>query len=196
MGRAGVSEVLRHVCESIGAASVAQGEAARVLVSGAGVPMLERLASALGGAQHTPRPSAERRVILVAVGDHGCGDPGVPMLEDHPTVIAARAIEAGTAALCQVARSARTSIVLIDAGAREPDHLPASVVALRRGPSRDLMREPALTHAEAIAGLEAGIALAVSLSESVHDRPARRRESLEMRAHRRPIIERGTPETE
>ncbi|MCV4607497.1 nicotinate-nucleotide--dimethylbenzimidazole phosphoribosyltransferase, partial [Escherichia coli] len=86
------------------------------------------------------------RRIVVAIGDHGCGDPGLSMGADHPSVIAAREIAAGTAALCQIARSAHgTPIVLVDAGAREPSHMPDIAIPLGRGPSRDLMREPAMT---------------------------------------------------
>ena len=167
-----MSTIVRHVAESIGAASVAHAEAARAHVSGAGAAMLERLAYALGGAQHAPRPRAQRRLIVVAAGDHGAGDPGIAMGADHPTIIAAQAIAGGTAALSQVARASATPVVLIDAGAREPTHLPASAVALGRGPSADLLRGPAMTIVDAYLGLEAGIALSVSLSEpGVEDPP-------------------------
>jgi nicotinate-nucleotide--dimethylbenzimidazole phosphoribosyltransferase len=54
---------------------------------------------------------------------------------------------------------------MIDAGARETSHMPESAVALGRGPTRDLAREPAMTIVDATLGLEAGIALAVSLAE-------------------------------
>jgi len=162
-----VSAVIRHVAESIGAASGANAEAARAAVAGAAAPMLERLAAALAGAQHVPRPRTQRRMIVVAAGDHGVGDPGIAMGADHPTIIAARAIAAGTSALSQLARAARTPIVLIDAGAKEPTFMPASAIALGRGATRDLAREPAMTVVDATLGLEAGIALAMSLAEDM-----------------------------
>jgi nicotinate-nucleotide--dimethylbenzimidazole phosphoribosyltransferase len=160
-----VSDIIRHVAESIGAASGAQAQAARTAVAGAGAPMLERLAAALGGAQHVPRPRAQRRLIVVVAGDHGVGDPGIVMGADHPTIIAAREIAAGTAALAQLARAAHTPIVLIDAGATESAFMPPSAIALGRGATRDLAREPAMTVVDATLGLEAGIALAMSLAE-------------------------------
>ncbi len=67
--------------------------------------MLERLAATLAGAQHTPKPRTAKRLVVVVAGDHGCGDPGIAMGADHPTVIAARAIADGSAALCQVTRA-------------------------------------------------------------------------------------------
>jgi nicotinate-nucleotide--dimethylbenzimidazole phosphoribosyltransferase len=159
-----MSEVLRHVIESIGAASQASAEAARSKVAAAGVPMLERLAASLAGAQHTPRPRAGKRTIVVVAGDHGAGDPGIALGESHPTVIAAHAIADGTAALASVARTAHAPIVLVDAGTREPSHMPEVAVGLGRGPGGDL--GAAMTPVDATLALEAGIALAVSLGES------------------------------
>lgn len=155
--------VLRHVVESISPASAAHAEGARLHAAAAGTPILERLAARLGGAQHTPRPRAARRTIVVVAGDHGAGDPGIPMGASHPTIVAAHAIADGTAALAQVARAAHAPILLVDAGATERAAMPASAVQLGRGPTRDLLREPAMTVVDASLALEAGIALAVSL---------------------------------
>jgi len=157
--------VLRHVIDAISPASLAHAEAARRNVAGAGAPLLERLAERLGGAQHTARPRADRRIIVVCAGDHGVGDPGLALGAAHPTVVAAQAIADGSAALAKVARTSRASLVLIDAGVREPAAMPAFAVPLGRGPSRDLMAGPAMTVVDAALALEAGIALAVSLAD-------------------------------
>jgi nicotinate-nucleotide--dimethylbenzimidazole phosphoribosyltransferase len=175
-----VSQVLQHVIDAIGPASQANAEAVRARITAANAPVLEKLAAALAGAQHTPRPRAAKRLIVVAAADHGCGDPGIAMGADHPTVIAARAIADGSAAVCQVARASQadagallggsqTSIVLVDAGSREPSHMPDIAIQLGRGPSHDLMREPAMTVVDAALGLDAGIALSISLSEQAPD---------------------------
>jgi len=165
-----MSNLIKHVVEAIGPASQANAESARARVAPVGTPVLQQLAGVLAGAQHSPRPRTAKRVIAVVAGDHGCGDPGIAMGGDHPTVIAARAIADGSAALCQLARSAaQTPIVVVDAGAREPHFMPDIAVKLGRGPSRDLMREPAMTVVDASLGLEAGIALSVSLCEQAGD---------------------------
>lgn len=171
-----MSQVLQHVIAAIGPASQANAEAVGARIAAANAPMLERLARALAGAQHTPSPRSSRRTVVVVAADHGVGDPGIAMGADHPTVIAARAIADGSAALCQVTRAApvasgsalltgATPIVLVDAGAAESSHMPDIAVQLGRGPSRDLMREPAMTVVDAVLGLEAGIALSLSLCE-------------------------------
>ncbi len=159
------ARVLRHVIDSITPASVALAEAARRRVAGANAPVLERLAVVLGGAQHTAHPRAGRRTIVVCAGDHGVGDPGVALGAAHPTVIAAHAIADGSAALAHVARAGRASIVLVDTGVREAAEMPACAVTLGRGPSRNLLAEPAMTVVDAALALEAGIALAVSLAD-------------------------------
>lgn len=159
--------VLRHVIDSIGPASAAQALGARHHVAGANAPVLEALAAALGGAQHTARPRAARRTIVVVAGDHGAGDPGVSLGASHPTSIAAVAIAAGTAALSHVARASHAPILVVNAGTIEA--LPPDTVDLGRGPTRDLLVEPAMTVVDASLALEAGIALAVSLVDQGHD---------------------------
>jgi nicotinate-nucleotide--dimethylbenzimidazole phosphoribosyltransferase len=157
-----VSQVLRHVVDSITPASQAYAAIARAKISA--MPLLERLAASLAGAQHTPKPRAAQRTIIVALGDHGARDPGIDLGEAHPTVVAARAIVDGSAALAQVARTAHAPILLIDAGTREPSYLPRSTVTLGRGPGGPL--GAAMTPVEASLALEAGIALAVSVGEA------------------------------
>lgn len=157
--------VLRHVLASITPASEAHAEGARQNIAHAGLPVLERLAAQLGAAQHTARPRTQRRAIVIACGDHGVGDPGIALGPAHPTIVAAHAIADGSAALAHVARTGNAPLVLVDAGTREAQHLPASVVALGRGPSSDLLAGPAMTVVDATLGLEAGIALAVSLAD-------------------------------
>jgi nicotinate-nucleotide--dimethylbenzimidazole phosphoribosyltransferase len=127
--------------------------------------VLERLAKVLAGAQHTPRPRAERRTLVVVAGDHGVGDPGIRLGDAHPTIMAARSIADGTAALANVARAGRAPLVLVDAGVMERSHMPSVAVPLGRGPSTNLLDGPAMSIVDAALGLEAGIALAITLSE-------------------------------
>lgn len=160
-----MSEVIRHVVESIGPASRAHADAVRGKFSAANLELLARIAGLLGGAQHTAAPKVARRTVVVVAGDHGAGDSGIALGASHPTVIAASAIASGRAALSSMARANRAPIVIVDAGVTEASAMPASTIKLGRGPTRDLTREPAMTVIDATLGLEAGIALAISLSE-------------------------------
>lgn len=158
-------QVLQHVIDSITPSSQASASAARAALAPVGSPMLSSLAAALAAAQHTTKLRLDRRTLVIAAGDHGCGDPGVALGPHHPTVVAAHAIADGVAAVSSLARASRLSLVLVDAGSREPTHMPALAIQLGTGPSHDLLREPALTVVDAMLGLEAGIALSLSLSE-------------------------------
>lgn len=160
------SQVLRHVIDAITPASQASAEAARSAVHAVGSEMLGNLAASLAGAQHSATLRLARRTLVIAAGDHGCGDPGVSLGANHPTVIAAHAIADGVAAVCRIASATRASLVLVDAGVREPTHMPSIAVALGPRPSHDLLREPALTVIDAAVALDTGIALSLTLSES------------------------------
>ncbi len=160
-----MSDVIRHVVDSIGPASRAHAEAVRGTFAAANLELLARIAGLLGGAQHTAAPKVARRTVVVVAGDHGAGDPGLALGASHPTVIAASAIAGGSAALSSMARANRAPIVIVDAGVTEAAAMPASTIKLGHGPTRDLTREPAMTVIDAARGLEAGIALAISLSE-------------------------------
>lgn len=157
----GGSAVLRHVIESISPASEAHRGAAMRRLRERG-PMFDRLGGQLAAAQHGP-PRAARRTLVIAAGDHGAADPGISLGEQHPTVIAAHAIEGGDAAVRQLARAARAEVLLLDCGCAGSAHFPASAIAIGRRPSGDARQLAALTPVETIAAIEAGIAVAVSL---------------------------------
>ncbi len=160
------SPVIDHVVDSIVPASATLAEAARARVAHAGAPILEHLAARIGGARHAHELEVERRVLVVCAGDHGVGDPGISLGPSHPTIVAATAIADGTAALADVARAGRARIVLVDAGVAESNEMPPDTIAFGSQPSRDLLHGPALTPEAAVRGVEAGIALAISLSET------------------------------
>jgi nicotinate-nucleotide--dimethylbenzimidazole phosphoribosyltransferase len=160
-----VSDVLAHVIDAITPASQAAAAAARSALRIKDAPALERLVGALAAAQHSATLRDRRRTLIVAAGDHGVGDPGIAMGADHPTAIAAHAVADPAGALATLLRNAGADLVLVDAGAREPAHMPSIAVALGRGPTRDLLHEPAQTIVDAALGLEAGIALVLSLND-------------------------------
>lgn len=138
--------------------------AAEVAVPSPGPHMIEWLAHRLAGAQHTERPTAKQRFVVVVAGDHGCANPCTSG-DQHPTVVAAKSIADGAAALARVARMSETSIILVNAGVSAPAHLPHTAISLGYGQSGDLTQGPAMTLSDANRALEAGIALSVSLSE-------------------------------
>ena len=151
-----MSEVVRHVIASLQPASAAMA-AAR---ADAGP-----IAAWLAGARHAAMVRLDRRVVLCVACDHAVVDAGVAFGAAHPTIGALAAIVGGDAALAHAARAAHAVVVLVDAGVVEPASLPAAVIGIASGRGGDLAHGAALTPVEAIAALEAGIALTTALVE-------------------------------
>lgn len=121
---------------------------------------LEDLLVRLCAIQGTCPPSLRDPVIFTLAGDHGVVAQGVSA---YPQVVTAQMVENflnGGAAVNALARHAGARVVVADLGvaAALPQH-----PALRRckvGPgTRDMTRGPAMTRAEALHAIEAGIAL-------------------------------------
>jgi nicotinate-nucleotide--dimethylbenzimidazole phosphoribosyltransferase len=161
------SPVLRHVIASIAPTSEPHRRAAMRQLRAAG-PLFDRLGGALAAAQHAA-PHARRRTLVIAAGDHGAGDPGVSLGADHPTIVAARAIDDGSAAVRNLARVASADVLLLACGCTESAHLPANAVVVGRHPSGDAQQAAALTVVEVTAALEAGVAVALSLVDAGTD---------------------------
>lgn len=159
--------VLDHVLASISAASEAQAMGARDRLGADPEPgSLAELAVRLAAARHAPAPRTGRKVIVVVLGDHGCAHPGLDLGDSHPAVVAARAIDAGEAALAAAARTAGARIVMVDAGLATRAALPASVVRLSAGHgAADITREPAMTPVDTLLALQSGIALGTALGD-------------------------------
>ena len=161
MGAAVTSPVLDHVIATIGPASAAHAELARTRAGAMGP--LAALAIRLAGAQHAVYLRVSRRALVVVACDHGVGAPGIDLGAEHPTSVALRAL-AGDAPLLGLARAAGATLMTVDAGCAGTG-LPDDVIRLGLAPTADATAGPAMTVADAIAGLEAGAALAVALAD-------------------------------
>lgn len=126
--------------------------------------VIERLAGLLAGAQHATLPIAKQRIMVVVAGDHGCASPCASG-PDHPTVVAATSLADGSAVLAQVLRRSATPFILVNAGAAASSHLPPATVVLGNEPSRDFTQGPAMSLDHVSHLVDAGVALAVSISE-------------------------------
>ena len=163
----GPRQVIDHVVAAISPASEAQAEGARLRLGPSPDPgSLADLAVRLAAARHAPLPRVERKVVVVVLADHGCADPGVDLGDAHPAVVAARAIDAGEAAIAAAARAAGARVLLVDAGLATRAALPDGVVRLSAGRgAADITREAAMTPVDTLLAMQSGIALATALSD-------------------------------
>src|ERR1051325_4158225 len=101
---------------------------------------LEDLAVQLAAIRRTPRPSVDRKVIVVAAADHGVVEEGVSAYPGDVTRQMLAVFVAGRAAINVLARQAGAEVIVVDAGVKTDDPLPDPVVALRIGPGTGNLR--------------------------------------------------------
>ncbi len=130
---------------------------------------LEQVVRRYAAIRHDPEARSGHASILVFVADHGVADEGVSAYPKEVTVQMLRNIARGGAAISVLARHYGYQLKVIDAGVAtdtRAEGLPG-VIYRRIGPgTRNFMREPAMTAAQAAAALEAGIE---TVNEAVAD---------------------------
>ncbi|RDJ99421.1 nicotinate-nucleotide--dimethylbenzimidazole phosphoribosyltransferase [Paraburkholderia lacunae] len=120
---------------------------------------LETLARQMGLIQRTTRPTVERPAMIVFAGDHGIADEGV---SPYPQAVTAQMVAnflAGGAAINALSRVAGVELEVVNAGVATP--LPSSegLIDIPVAPgTRNFAHEPAMTHGEALAAMQAGAA--------------------------------------
>jgi nicotinate-nucleotide--dimethylbenzimidazole phosphoribosyltransferase len=127
---------------------------------------LEEVACALGAIQATAAPRAASKAVVVMAGDHGVAEEGVSAFPQEVTAQMVANFTRGGAAINVLARHAGARVVVVDMGVKAPIPGLPSVLDLRVGPgTRNLARGPAMTRAEAVRALEAGIGVAAGLAD-------------------------------
>ncbi len=166
------------------AMAAARDRQARLTKPPGSLGALEELSVRLAGLAGTcPPPLPEPAAVAVFAGDHGVHAQGVSPWPQEVTAQMVANFRSGGAVINALARQIGATVTVIDVGvaaALDPDpgaaqpepaggghqpspRPPALVIAKVRPGTRDLTVEPALTRAEVLAALEAGIATAGTL---------------------------------
>ncbi len=102
-----------------------------------------------------------KKSVLVFAADHGVAAEGVSAYPPEVTAQMVANFAAGGAAVNVIARQHGIDVVVVDVGVATAAPPPSGVVAARVAPgTRNMLREPAMTAAEARRALEVGIAIA------------------------------------
>jgi nicotinate-nucleotide--dimethylbenzimidazole phosphoribosyltransferase len=126
---------------------------------------LEALAVRLAAASGREVPEPPVKAVVVMAADHGVTAEGVSAYPAEVTVQMVANFARGGAAINALSRAAGAEVVVVDMGVAVPVAL-AGVLSRRIGPgTRNLAAEPAMTRAQAVAALEAGIAIAHDLAD-------------------------------
>src|SRR5262249_7757758 len=121
---------------------------------------LEELAWRLAEITGRCPPPARDAVIFTLAGDHGVVEEGVSA---YPQIVTAQMVEnflRGGAAVNVLARHAGARVVVADLGVATPLPRESALRSMKIAPgTRNMSVEPAVTHAQARAAVEAGIDL-------------------------------------
>ena len=132
---------------------------------------LEDLGAQLSGIAGTcPPPLPQRPAIAVFAGDHGVHAQGVSPWPQEVTAQMVANLAAGGAVVNALARQVGASVTVVDVGVA--GELPDAPTLLRHKVARgtaDLAEGPAMTPAQALAALEAGITVAAGLVDDGAD---------------------------
>ncbi|ADR35876.1 nicotinate-nucleotide/dimethylbenzimidazole phosphoribosyltransferase [Oceanithermus profundus DSM 14977] len=119
---------------------------------------LEEAGVRLAAIQRTERPRLGPGAVVVAAADHGVTAEGVSAYPAEVTPQMVLNFLAGGAAINQIARAAGAEVYVLDVGVNGPE-FPAHerlIPARVRPGTGNLVREPAMSPAEAMAALQAG----------------------------------------
>ncbi len=124
---------------------------------------LEELAVRVAAARGEVVPAPPVKAVVVMAADHGVAAEGVSAFPPEVTAQMVANFARGGAAINVLARAAAAEVVVVDMGVRAPVALPG-VIARRIGPgTSSFTGGPAMSRAQAVAALEAGIGIARDL---------------------------------
>ena len=131
---------------------------------------LEEISVHLAGILGNPVPRIDRKVVVLAAGDHGVVAEGVSAYPQDVTPQMVLNFLEGCAGINVLARHVGTEVVLVDAGvdADLPPHPDLRSVKLARG-TDNIARGPAMSRAQAVRIVEEGIRIATEQVESGAD---------------------------
>ncbi|NJK80066.1 MAG: nicotinate-nucleotide--dimethylbenzimidazole phosphoribosyltransferase [Chloroflexaceae bacterium] len=163
---------LTDLCASIPPADAATAAATRQRLDSLTKPrgslgQLEALIIRLAASTAQVCPCLDQRAVLLCAADHGVAAEGVSA---YPQTVTGQMVQnflAGGAAINVLAQTAGARIILVDAGvaADLPEHPHLQRLHIRRG-SGNIAHEPALSHDETLAAVQAGAALVAA--EAAH----------------------------
>lgn len=132
--------------------------------------ILEELSARLAGMTGQMRPPLAPRTVIVCAGDHGVTDEGVSAYPSEVTAQMVLNFLAGGAAINVLARQFNAKVVVLDVGvaADLPTHPQLYSMKVRPG-THNMTIQAAMSRREAVAAVEAGIAVAnAEIAEGAH----------------------------
>ena len=118
---------------------------------------LEDLAVQVSGITGDPLPTATRKAIVVMAGDHGVSAEGVSAYPAEVTPQMVLNFLRGGAAINALAAQVEARVVVVDVGVAHPISHPALVARTIARGTANMAAGPAMTRAQALAAIDAGL---------------------------------------
>jgi nicotinate-nucleotide--dimethylbenzimidazole phosphoribosyltransferase len=139
-------------------AELARARQAQLTKPAGSLGRLEELSVRLAGMQADPRPSVERKTVIVMAADHGVAIEGVSAYPAEVTAQMVLNFLRGGAAINVLARQAGARVTVVDIGVAADFHpLPGLVDRKVARGTGNILKGPALTPAQAHQALQAGM---------------------------------------
>jgi nicotinate-nucleotide--dimethylbenzimidazole phosphoribosyltransferase len=155
--------LLAHTISAIGPLDPAAMEAARVRQDHLTKPpgslgRLEAISIQVAGITGQSRPVIEHKAVITCAGDHGVTAQGVSAFPQEVTVQMVANFLSGGAAINVLAKHVGARVVVVDTGvAVDLDPQPGLVIKKVAHGTADMSQGPAMSRAQAIRSIEAGI---------------------------------------
>lgn len=161
--------LLKETCQEIGSLDMQAMESVRGRLDSLTKPVgslgiLEDLAIQLAGISGETRPRIIDKWVVVMAGDHGVAAEGVSAYPPEVTAQMVINFLSGGAAINVLARHADARVRVVDLGIASDLNLPGLVAKKVRPGTASLARGMAMSRAEAVGSLEAGIEVAFDLA--------------------------------
>lgn len=121
---------------------------------------LEAIAKQVAGITGNPRPIINKKVVTVMAGDHGVAAEGVSAVAQEVTTQMVSNFVNGGAGINVLARHVGAEVVVVDIGVAADIDSPTVINKKVKKGTSNMCEGPAMTRAEAIKALEAGIEIA------------------------------------
>ncbi|MDD3192544.1 MAG: nicotinate-nucleotide--dimethylbenzimidazole phosphoribosyltransferase [Oscillospiraceae bacterium] len=126
--------------------------------------LLERAVIRIAGMQRTAKVALSPRALLIFCADNGVVAQGVTQTDQSVTALVAENFTKGQTSACVMAKKAGVDLFPVDIGIAQEKKIPGLLQEKIRPGTADLTQGPAMSRAEAVWAVEAGIRLSRQLS--------------------------------
>ncbi len=134
-----------------------------------GLGDFETLLCKIGAIQRKTMPGIGKRGVVMMIADNGVVAEGVSQSGQEVTLAVAKAMGEHTSSVCRMAAVGNADPIPVDVGINSDEKLPGVYDAKVRKGTRDFLVEPAMTEAEAMAAINAGIQTVERLSKEGYE---------------------------